>query len=110
MSQKYYHGVRVIEHNNGSRPIRTVNTTVIGMVCTANDAGLLNENDIPLIREDGFRFRGSRKKQIKGWTDRLPKVIKMAETLPNKPGISCLYVVHQQNGGNIPGMDLTAVG
>ena len=48
MSQKYHHGVRVIEHNNGTRPIRTVSTAVIGMVCTANDAGLLNENDIPL--------------------------------------------------------------
>ncbi len=47
MSQKYHHGVRVIEHNNGTRPIRTVSTAVIGMVCTANDAGLLNENDIP---------------------------------------------------------------
>ena len=64
----------------------------------------------PLIREDGFRFRGSRKKQIKGWTDRLHKVIKMAETLPNKPGISCFYVVHQQNGGNIPETGLTAAG
>ncbi|AUU01832.1 phage tail sheath protein [Morganella morganii] len=38
MSQKYHHGVRVIEHNNGTRPIRTVSTAVIGMVCTANDA------------------------------------------------------------------------
>lgn len=70
MSQKYYHGVRVIEHNNGSRPIRTVNTTVIGMVCTANDAGLLNENDIPLIREDGFRFGVPARNKLKaGLTD-----------------------------------------
>ena len=27
------------------------------------------------------------------------KVIEIAETLPNKPGIPCLYIVHQQNGG-----------
>ena len=34
----YHHGVRVIEINEGTRPIRTVSTAVIGMVCTAEDA------------------------------------------------------------------------
>ncbi len=34
----YLHGVRVIELNDGSRPIRTIPTAVIGMVCTADDA------------------------------------------------------------------------
>jgi phage tail sheath protein FI len=34
----YHHGVRVIEINQGTRPIRTVNTAVVGIVCTANDA------------------------------------------------------------------------
>lgn len=34
----YHHGVRVIEINEGSRPIRTVNTAVVGVVCTADDA------------------------------------------------------------------------
>lgn len=34
----YLHGVRVIELNDGSRPIRTIPTAVIGMVCTAEDA------------------------------------------------------------------------
>lgn len=34
----YHHGVRVIEINEGTRPIRTVSTAVIGVVCTANDA------------------------------------------------------------------------
>ncbi|RRV04430.1 phage tail sheath protein [Pseudomonas sp. v388] len=34
----YLHGVRVIEINEGSRPIRTVSTAVIGLVCTADDA------------------------------------------------------------------------
>ncbi|MBT0366373.1 phage tail sheath protein [Morganella morganii subsp. morganii] len=38
MSQKYHHGVRVIEHNKGTRPIHTVSTAVIGMVCTSDDA------------------------------------------------------------------------
>lgn len=34
----YLHGVRVIELNDGTRPIRTIPTAVIGMVCTAEDA------------------------------------------------------------------------
>ncbi|MEQ9130795.1 MAG: phage tail sheath protein [Salinisphaeraceae bacterium] len=34
----YQHGVRVIEINEGTRPIRTISTAVIGMVCTGSDA------------------------------------------------------------------------
>jgi phage tail sheath protein FI len=34
----YLHGVQVIELNDGTRPIRTIPTAVIGMVCTADDA------------------------------------------------------------------------
>lgn len=34
----YLHGVRVLEINEGTRPIRTVSTAVVGMVCTADDA------------------------------------------------------------------------
>ncbi len=34
----YHHGVRVIEINGGSRPIRTVATAIVGVVCTAPDA------------------------------------------------------------------------
>src|SRR4051812_34370675 len=35
MPQDYHHGVRVIEINEGTRPIRTVSTAVIGLVATA---------------------------------------------------------------------------
>jgi hypothetical protein len=38
MATDYHHGVRVIEINQGTRPIRTVSTAVIGLVATANDA------------------------------------------------------------------------
>ena len=38
MAQDYHHGVRVVEVNEGTRPIRTVSTAVIGMVATAPDA------------------------------------------------------------------------
>lgn len=38
MPDSYHHGVRVIEINEGTRPIRTISTAVIGMVCTGPDA------------------------------------------------------------------------
>jgi len=38
MSTDYHHGVRVIEVNEGSRPIRTIATAVIGLIATAADA------------------------------------------------------------------------
>lgn len=38
MSTSYNHGVRVLELNEGTRPIRTVSTAVIGLVATAEDA------------------------------------------------------------------------
>jgi phage tail sheath protein FI len=34
----YHHGVRVLEINEGVRPIRTVETSVIGLIATADDA------------------------------------------------------------------------
>lgn len=37
-TDSYFHGVRVLELNEGTRPIRTVSTAVIGMVATAEDA------------------------------------------------------------------------
>ncbi|MDO8931501.1 MAG: phage tail sheath protein [Rhodocyclaceae bacterium] len=38
MPTDYHHGVRVIEVNDGVRPIRVVSTAVIGLVATAEDA------------------------------------------------------------------------
>ncbi|WOD12781.1 phage tail sheath protein [Pseudomonas sp. NyZ704] len=38
MAGEYHHGVRVVEINEGTRPIRTISTAVVGMVCTAEDA------------------------------------------------------------------------
>ena len=38
MPQDYHHGVRVLEINEGTRPIRTVSTAVIGLICTGEDA------------------------------------------------------------------------
>lgn len=38
MPTDYHHGVRVIEVDGGTRPIRTLSTAVIGLVATAEDA------------------------------------------------------------------------
>ncbi|WP_153075775.1 phage tail sheath protein [Paraburkholderia bonniea] len=45
MPQDYHHGVRVQEINEGTRPIRTISTAIIGVVCTAEDA---DEKTFPL--------------------------------------------------------------
>jgi phage tail sheath protein FI len=37
-TDSYHHGVRVYELNEGTRPIRTVSTAVIGLLATAEDA------------------------------------------------------------------------
>jgi phage tail sheath protein FI len=34
----YHHGLRVVEINDGIRPIRTVSTAVVGLACTSADA------------------------------------------------------------------------
>lgn len=36
--------------------------------------------------------------QVKAWSDRLSVAIKIAESLPLKPGMSSIYVIHQPSG------------
>lgn len=38
MATDFHHGVRVVEINEGTIPIRTISTAVIGFVATAEDA------------------------------------------------------------------------
>jgi hypothetical protein len=53
MATDYHHGVRVIEINGGVRPIRTVATAVVGVVCTAQDAdSTLFPLDRPVLLTD----------------------------------------------------------
>lgn len=47
MAQDFHHGVRVVEINDGTRPIRTVASAIIGIICTAPDA---DEDAFPLNR------------------------------------------------------------
>lgn len=53
MVDTYHHGIRVLEINNGSRPIRTVSTAVIGLVATGEDAdATLFPLDKPVLLTD----------------------------------------------------------
>lgn len=38
MADSFHHGIRVVEINEGTRPIRTIATAVLGLVATAEDA------------------------------------------------------------------------
>ena len=38
MPTDYHHGVRVVEITEGTRPIRVIDTSIIGLVATAQDA------------------------------------------------------------------------
>ena len=50
---QYHHGVSVIEINEGTRPIRTISSAVIGLPATSNDADddYFKPNDITLITD-----------------------------------------------------------
>lgn len=63
------------------------------------------QQDILALRKDKLMDAGiyikqgkTGKSQIKGWSDRLHKVINMANELPLDAGVSSLYILHQQNG------------
>jgi phage tail sheath protein FI len=54
MPTDYHHGVRVIEINDGARPLRTISTAVVGFVATAADADpTFFPLDIPVLITDG---------------------------------------------------------
>ncbi len=63
MATDYHHGVLVIEINEGTRPIRTVQTAVIGFVATAPnaDAAFFPENRPVLLTDilDGLEKAGN---------------------------------------------------
>ncbi|RQW71338.1 phage tail sheath protein [Halomonas sp. YLB-10] len=59
MAIDYHHGVRVIEINEGTRPIRTVSTAVIGLVATADDAdAAFFPLDTPVLVTDVYEALG----------------------------------------------------
>lgn len=59
MLDQYHHGARVLEVNEGTRPIRTISTAVVGMVCTADDADpVMFPANRPVLLTDVLRASG----------------------------------------------------
>src|SRR5690554_2741099 len=59
-TDSYHHGVRVIEINEGTRPIRTVSTAVIGLIATALDAdATVSPENEPVLVTDVYSAIGS---------------------------------------------------
>lgn len=55
----YQHGVRVLEVNEGSRPIRTVSTAIVGLICTGSDAdAAMFPLDTPVLVTDVLTAAG----------------------------------------------------
>ncbi len=63
MPTDYHHGVRVVEVTSGTRPIRTIQTAIIGLVATgeAADADYFPENTPVLVTDiaDGINSAGT---------------------------------------------------
>lgn len=59
MPTDYHHGVRVVELDDGTRPIRTIETAVIGLVATASDAdAAMFPLDTPVLVTDVLTASG----------------------------------------------------
>ena len=59
MATDYHHGVRVIEINEGTRPIRTISTAVIGLPVIADDADAdMFPLDTPVLITDPYTALG----------------------------------------------------
>lgn len=108
----YHHGVRVIEINEGARPIRTVSTAIVGVVCTATDAS----DDIfpinkPVLLTDiasALSFAGtdgtlrSTLQAILDQTD--PVTIVVRVDLGSDDATTTTNVIGDVEGGNFTGM------
>lgn len=113
MSDQYLHGVRVIEINQGTRPIRTVATAVIGVVCTANDA---DNNTFPLntpvlitdptaaIAKAGTQGTLARTLNAIGSLVRTPVVVVRVEQSEDKNTMNTNIIGTITNQGNYTGL------
>lgn len=71
----------------------------IAYLCVARQRDVLSLKEDQL-RDAGIFIRQGKTgvKQIKAWSPRLRAAVALARSLPLKPGISSLFVIHQQNG------------
>lgn len=71
----------------------------LAYLCCARQGDVLDLKKAQLL-EEGILIVQSKTSvpQIKAWTERLHSVISMSESLPLRPGISSIFVIHQQSG------------
>jgi len=71
----------------------------IAYLCCARQADILEMKKSQLI-EEGILIKQSKTSvaQIKGWSPRLEVAIKASRSLPLKPGMNSIYVIHQPTG------------
>lgn len=71
----------------------------IAYLCCARQSDVLSLTKSQLLDDGIFICQGKTgKKQIKAWTERLKKVIDLADSLPASQGVNSIYVLHQPNG------------
>ncbi|MEQ6968584.1 tyrosine-type recombinase/integrase [Pectobacterium polaris] len=71
----------------------------LAYLCCARQADILELRKGNLL-DQGILIQQSKTSvaQVKAWSDRLSAAIKIAESLPLKPGMSSIYVLHQPSG------------
>ncbi|MGM3159899.1 tyrosine-type recombinase/integrase [Dickeya undicola] len=71
----------------------------LAYLCCARQADILELKKGNLL-EQGILIRQGKTgvAQVKAWSSRLAAAIKIAESLPLKPGMSSIYVIHQPSG------------
>lgn len=71
----------------------------LAYLCCARQGDVLDLKKAQLL-EEGILIVQSKTSvpQIKAWTERLHDIIKLAESTPLHPGLSSIFVLHQQSG------------
>lgn len=80
-ADQYHHGVRVQEINDGTRPIRTIATAIIGLVATADDADATAFRSIRRYSSPTFRPPSVRLALAVRW----PPACRRSPTSPTPP-------------------------
>ncbi|RLM27703.1 integrase [Brenneria salicis ATCC 15712 = DSM 30166] len=72
----------------------------IAYLCLSRQGDVLSLTEGQILEQGIFIAQGKTgAKQIKAWTDRLRAAVNNARSLPIKPGISSMYLIHQATGG-----------
>lgn len=73
----------------------------IAYLCCARQADVLSMQEWQ-IQDEGIYIKQGKTgvEQVKMWTDRLKRVIALANSLPIKPGMATEYLIHQPNGSH----------